>query len=97
MVVDLPFIPEEGMGFDLSPKDINRYIALVKAADYPSEWGVDKAPDCYELDDEGFWQDLYVDTVVSEVNLTWDEDEEAYLPQVVIDVPIDDEEDESLD
>jgi len=81
------------MHLELSDKDVDRYIALVKAADYPEEYGVKQAPDCIADDNDGYWMDLYVDTQIVEVNIVWDEDEKAYLPQAVIDIVQDEDED----
>lgn len=85
MTVDLPILPEVGMRIELSDTDINRYIAKVKAGDYPEEYGIALAPNTLENDDDGYWQDLYIDTEVVEVNIAWDDEEKAYLPQAVID------------
>lgn len=97
MTLDLPILPEVGMHIDLSDNDINCYIAKVKAGDYPEEYGVAQAPDSIERDEEGYWQDLYIDTEIVEVNIAWDDEANAYLPQAVIDVVDEDFDDDDDD
>jgi hypothetical protein len=97
MNVDFPMVPEIGMHISLSNEDVNRYIAKVKAEDYPEEWGIKKAPNTIEEDGDGYWQDLYLDTQVVEVNIVWDDETHAYIPQAIIDVVDDDEEGEVFD
>lgn len=93
MLVELPIQPMFGTNIELSEKDLNRYIGIIKSSDFASfEETKDEladAPDTIGEDEEEFWGDLFFNTEVKEVNIVWSDEANAYIPQVILGKPYD--------
>lgn len=102
MLVELPIQPMFGTNIELSEKDLNRYIGIIKSSDF-AEFEETKeelamAPDNIADDEEEYWNELFLNTEVKEVNIVWNDEANNYVPQAILGKPYDlDDEDEDDD
>ena len=93
MLVDLPIQPMFGSNIELSEKDLNRYICIIKSSDYSNldeiKEELANAPATLADDEEEYWLDLYYNQEVKEINIVWNDEANNYVPQVILGRPYD--------
>lgn len=93
MLVELPIQPMLGSYIELSEKDLNRYIGIVKNSEFSTfdemKEEFANAPATLADDEEEYWIDLYYNKEVKEVNIVWNDEANAYIPQVILGKPYD--------
>ena len=102
MLVELPIQPMLGSYIELSEKDLNRYIGIIKNSEFANfdetKEEFANASSTLADDEDEYWIDLYYNKEVKELNIVWNDEANTYVPQVILGKPYDlDNEDEEED
>lgn len=93
LLVELPIQPMFGTCIELSQKDLDRYISIIKSQDYSDftdmKEEIDNAPASLADDDNEYWDDLFFNNEVKEINIVWNEEANDYVAQAILGRPYD--------
>ena len=98
MLVELPIQPMLGSYIELSDKDFNRYISIIKNSDLSTldelKDELANAPATLADDEDEYCIDLYYSHEVKEINIVWNNEANNYVPQAVLGKPYDFDDDD---